>query len=316
MMPGEALAQRFCVFDPMGAQGDAYAAAVDYKTEASRWGVTLELRAYTDDRIAVEDFKAGQCDMVSTLGLRARQFNQFVGTLDAVGALENYVQLRNTLQVLTSPKLENLMVSGNYEVVGVFPMGAGYAFVNDRSINTLAKATGKKIAVMDWDKSQAKLVQRIGAQPVSADVSTFAGMFNNGSVDVVIAPIIAYKPLELYRGLGNKGGIARFPLIQLTMQMVARTDRFPAGYGQKSRTYIFKQVDRALAVIRKEENAVEARHWMYVSRAEREGYVNIMRDARVGLAEEGFYDRRMLSIMKRVRCKASPEEAECAMADE
>lgn len=316
LWPQLSWAQRFCVYDPLGAQGDAYAAAKDFAIEAGRWNVSLELKPYTDDRIAMEDFIAGQCEMASMIGLRSRQFNQFTGSIDAVGAVENYNQLRSVLQLLTSPRIDKLMVSGKYEVAGIFPMGAGYAFVNDRSINTLAKATGKKIAVMDWDKSQAMLVQQIGAQPIAADVATFAPKFNNGSVDVVIAPIIAYKPLELYRGLGDKGAIARYPLIQLTMQMVIYHEKFPAGFGSKSRAYIYKQVDRALAVIRKEENAVPQKHWLYISRTEREGYTNIMRDARSRLAKDGFYDRRMLNLMKRVRCKAEPDEAECTAGDE
>ena len=54
------------------------------------------------------------------------------------------------------------MVNGNYEFAGAVPIGAAYAFVGDRSINTLAKAAGKKVAVFDWDKSQAEMVKIVG----------------------------------------------------------------------------------------------------------------------------------------------------------
>lgn len=311
-----AASARFCVFDPLGTSGDAYAAARDYKTQASRWGIELELKAYTDERIAAEDLKAGQCDMATMTGLRARNFNKFTGSFDSVGALENYAQVRTAMNLLASPRLEPLMKSGDYEVFGMFPLGAGYAFMNDRRINTLAKAAGKKVAVMEWDKSQSTLIQLIGAQPVNADISTFAGLFNNGAVDIVVSPIIAYKPLELYRGLANNGGIARFPLIQVSLQMVGKSSKFPPGYGQKSRAHSVKEIDRAIAVIRREENAVDPKHWMYVSRTERESYVNSMRDARSMLAKDGVYDRRMLNLLKRVRCNANPTEAECSLGAE
>src|SRR5690606_40216704 len=57
-----------------------------------------------------------------------------------------------------------------------------YAFllVNDRSINTVAKAAGKKIAVLDYDEAQKIMVQQVGAQAVSADVTNFGAKFNNG----------------------------------------------------------------------------------------------------------------------------------------
>ena len=73
--------------------------------------------------------------------------------------------------------------------------------VNDRSINNLPKIAGKKIAVFDYDKSQAIMVQKIGAQPVSADITNFAGKFNNGQVDIIAAPAMAIKPLQGNRAM-------------------------------------------------------------------------------------------------------------------
>lgn len=41
-----------------------------------------------------------------------------------------------------------------------------------------------------------------------------------------------------------------------------------------------------------------------------------MREARILLSKDGFYDKRMMGILKRVRCKQDREEAECALTDE
>jgi hypothetical protein len=312
----EARAQIFCVFDPMGTQGQVFAIAKDYQFTARTWGVNLELKAYTDEKIAAEDCKAGQCDGVAITGLRARQFNQFTGSIDAVGAIPDYTTLRKVIELMASPKLAKYMVNGPYEVVGIVPIGAAYPFVNDRRINTLDKAAGKKIAVMEWDKTQAILVQQIGAQPVASDITNFGGKFNNGQVDIIVAPIIVYQPLELYRGLGTKGGIARFPVAQLTGQILIRHEKFPAGFGQRGREFALEQIGRAFGMIRNEERAVKPAYWMHVPLSDRPGYTKLMRTARIQLTKDGFYDKRMMSVLKRFRCSQYPEDAECALTDE
>lgn len=316
MLAGNVQAQLFCVFDPMGTQGQVYAIAKDYQFIARTWGVQIELKAYLDEKIAAEDFKAGQCDGVAITGLRARQFNQFTGTIDAIGAIPDYTVMRKVIELMASPKLAKYMVSGPYEVAGIVPIGAAYPFVNDRRINTLAKAAGKKIAVMDWDKTQAILVQQIGAQPVASDITNFAGKFNNGQVDIIVAPIIVYQPLELYRGLGNKGGIARFPIAQLTGQVLIRHEKFPEGFGQRAREYALGQISRAFGMIRNEERAVNPSYWMNVPMEDREGYVLLMREARLLLMRDGFYDRRMLNILKRIRCVQNPSDDDCTTTTE
>ncbi|HEX6592131.1 MAG TPA: putative solute-binding protein [Moraxellaceae bacterium] len=315
-VPACASAQVFCVYDPMGTQGEVFSVAKDYQFVAKTWGVNIDLKAYTDERVAAEDFKAGQCDGVAITGLRARQFNTFTGSIDAIGAVPDYTIMRKVLDLLASPKLAPLMVSGPYEVAAIIPIGAAYPFVNDRSINTLDKAAGKKIAVLDWDKTQARMVQQIGAQPVASDITNFASKFNNGQVDIIVAPIIVYQPLELYRGLGTKGAIARFPVIQLTGQVLIRHEKFPPGFGQRAREYALGMLNRAFGMIRNEERGVNPAHWMHVPVSDRPGYVKLMREARISMTRDGLYDKRMMSILKRVRCKQSPDDAECAMTDE
>jgi hypothetical protein len=49
-----------CVWDIVGAQGDVFNMMKDYKLAAAKMGVTFDLKPYTDEKIAAEDFKAGQ----------------------------------------------------------------------------------------------------------------------------------------------------------------------------------------------------------------------------------------------------------------
>lgn len=315
--------QKICVFDVLGTQGDVYAMMKDYSLMATKWGADIELKSYTDERVAAEDFKAGQCDGVSLTGLRGRQFNAFTGSLDSIGAIPSYAVMRDVLGLLASPKIAPSMVSGAYEVVGIVPLGAGYLLVNDRAINNLSKASGKKIAVLDYDKSQAKMVQKIGAQPVSSDITNFAGKFNNGQADIVAAPAVAFKPLELFKGLGpvganglTKGGIVRFPIVQITGNIIVHPDKFPAGFGQKSREYVVTQLDRAFNVIKKTEADIPTKYWMDIPDADKPGYVKLMRESRIALTQDGIYDKKMMSLLKKIRCKVDPASFECALTDE
>lgn len=308
--------QTVCVFDLLGTSGDVYAMMRDYALAANGWGAKITLKPYTDERVAAEDFKAGQCDAVALTGMRGRQFNSFIGSIDAIGAVPSNAAARAVMQLVARPQLAADMVQSGYEVAGVTPLGSAYLFVNDRNINTLAKAAGKKIAVLDYDKAQARMVQRVGAQPVSADITTFGGMFNNGQVDIVGAPAVAFKPLELHKGLGSRGAIARFPILQVTGNVIIRQNKFPAGFGQKSREWVAGQLPRAMSMIEKTEKDIPARFWMDIPANDQVGYIKLMREARLELTKEGFYNTKMMSLLKRVRCQQNPSSFECALKDE
>ena len=62
---------RFCIFDIVGTKGDAYTYAKDLALEAKKWNIQVELKVYTDERIAAEDFKAGQYQILG----RARKLS-------------------------------------------------------------------------------------------------------------------------------------------------------------------------------------------------------------------------------------------------
>jgi len=59
---GTCHARTICVFDMAGSQGPVMNSLKEYTLAARSRGVSLSLRAYTDERVAAEDFKAGQCE--------------------------------------------------------------------------------------------------------------------------------------------------------------------------------------------------------------------------------------------------------------
>lgn len=306
------LQRTLCVWDPMGTNGDNFSLMKDYRLAAKDWGVNLKLKAYTDEKIAAEDFRVGQCDAVVITGLRAKPFNTFAGSLESLGAIPSYQHLKIVVSTISGSKAAHLMAQGNYEVAGLLPLGSAYLFLRDRSIDEVGKLAGKKFGVFDYDKSQAQLVHKIGAQAVPSDVSNIATKFNNGVVDVIPMPAVGYRPFELYRGLGVNGGIPDFVVAQAFMQVVLRKDRFPESFGQQSRTYVASQFDRVLTIIQRYEKDIDPKYWLHIPDADRPSYVALMRNARIDLTKNGTYDKRMMTLLKRVRCQIEPMSAECA----
>ncbi|HCL58833.1 MAG TPA: hypothetical protein DHW80_03415 [Acinetobacter sp.] len=308
--------QIVCVFDLVGKNGDVYAVMKDYQLAAKNWGADIELRVNTNEAVVAEDFKAGKCDGISVTGMRGRQFNRFTGSLDAIGAIPDLNLAVKVMQGLASPTFSKLMVQGKYEVAGVIPVGDAFLMVNDRSINTVAKAAGKKIAVLDYDEAQKIMVQQVGAQAVSADVTNFGAKFNNGQVDIIGAPAAVFKPLELHKGLGSKGAIVNYPVLQVTGNIIIRPDKFPAGYGQKSREWVKSQLPRAFGILGKMKADIPSKYWMDIPEVDKLGYQKLMRDSRIDLTKRGIYDKRMMKLLWQFRCKQNPKNFECALQDE
>ncbi len=301
----------FCVWDAVGANGPLYSLMKATKPTALKWGVDLQLKAYTDEKIAAEDFKAGQCDSVLLTSTRTRKFNRFTGTLEALGAIENEKEMRTVIRTLSSPKAAPLLKSGDVEVAGILPAGAVYLFLRDRTVDTVGELQGKKIATFDYDDAAMHMVRYVGASIVGSSSSNFAGKFNNGSVDIAYAPAVAYTPLELYKGLGNNGGVFDFTLAQLTFQILIHPSKFPADYGQKSRDYSVSKLDDAYKIIADAENDIDKKLWIRPSPKDAEGYKAMFRSVRVALRDQGEYDAKMLTLMRKIRCKSNPSHAEC-----
>jgi hypothetical protein len=322
-------AQKFCVYDMLGASGDLFNMAKDYVVAMQRHGVSVELKAYNNEGVAVEDFRAGQCDAVVATAFRTRQFNAAAGSIDTLGATTivrdgkidmaaSYDVVRKLIQTYSSssPMVTKLMVEGNYEVGGILPIGAAYPIVNDRRINTVEALAGKRIASFDYDRAQAIMIQRIGAQPVSADVTNFSTKFNNGNLDMISAPSIDYKPLELYKGIGTKGGMARFPIMILTYQMILNRTKFPDSYGDKSRDYWAGQFDRAMQLVKQADASIPASTWMDLSPENAYKYTLMLRESRIDIAQKGLYDKRGLKVIKKIRCSVNPSDPECSTKSE
>lgn len=306
-------ARTLCVYDPSGANGDAYLTMKDYQVAASAWGVDFTLKPYTNEKTAADDFKAGQCDAAFLTGVRARGFTKFAATVEALGATPSYALLGEAVKLMANPKVAPKLKTGDYETAMVMPMGAVYLMVRDRSWNSIEAIAGKRVATIGFDAAATHMVQLAGASMVSADISTFGGIFNNGAADICYSPATAFKPLELEKGVKDKGGIIRYPIAQLTGQVLIHSSKFTPEFAQASRQYGADNYAKILTISTKSDKGIADKYWIDIDAEARARYDSIFQNVRIKLRDEDkIYDKEMLGLMRRLRCKADATRTECA----
>ncbi len=297
-----------CVFDLLGANGPVFAQMKDYKIAALAWEETFQLIPYVNEAQAVADFKRGKCDAVLLTGTFSREFNRFTGTLDAVGALNSYSQLKTVINSISRKQVEPYLINGNYEVAGILPVGAAFLYVKDRMLvenetDHHEPLSNVKVAIMQDDPVQSELIGFIGATPEHSSLSQMYTKFIEGSVDATYGPAVVYEAMELYRGMQGNGGVIRFPLAQLTLQLIIHQDRFHADYAQQSRDYILSRFDNAVIQARNYENRIDAGKWIEILQIDQDRYHQVFYKTRSSLLEKGVYNGKMLKLMHLVRCK-------------
>lgn len=309
-------AQTICVFDPLGSQGDNYSLMQDYAVAASQWGADIKLKPYPDEKLAAADYKSGKCDGAAMTSIRSRAINEFVGTISSPVGIVNNEQTKTILALMGNPKLAPDMLANGSEVVGVSTLGFAYIVTRDRSVNTIQELARLRFGTLSFDKVQKIVIEKIGGTAVPLEISDIGSKFNSGQVDAVLVPAVAYKPLELNKGAGPKGGIVNYPIALMTFNVLINPDKFPDGYGQKSRTWFVGQINRQMSKVAKTEKSIDPNIWITVAPSNAAGYDKLMRESRVSFTKDGTYDKKMTGIMKKIRCRQDPATYDCAFRDE
>lgn len=321
--------QTICIYDPTGTQGFVYNMMRDYVIAMQRYGADIEVKAYNSEAAVVNDYRTKKCDGFGATAFRTRAFNPTAAAIDSLGVTSilrdgrvdiqsSYEVLRKLVQTYAakSPRVAKLMTRGDHVVAGIMPIGIAYPMVNDRTIDTIEKLAGKRIPAFDYDKAQAIMIRKVGGIPVSATTDNFHTKFNSGETDMIASPTILYKAMELYKGIGNKGGVARFPIMLLTYQMIIDQTKFPEDFGAVSRSYWVQQYDRALQLVRQTDRDIPLATWFDLDPQKAYDYTIMLREARIDIAKQGIYNKRGLKIIKRIRCKINKADPECATTSE
>ena len=312
--------QQVCVFDLLGKAGESYKFLEEWALVSKKWGAQVQLISFQDEDLADKAFQNDKCDAVYMTSMRARTYNKFAGSIDALGGVPSNKIAQKAVEYVLDPRNTKRMTTTlqgeNYEVAGIGLIGSAYIFVKDRSLNTIEKAQGKKFAILHYDRAQRVMVERVGAVPVMSDISNFIKKFNTGEVDVVAAPAYAYKPLEIEKGLGSKGAMLNFPVVNVTADLIVRPERFPAQFGEQSRQWFLQKIPQSFVMVQRLEAAIPSKIKMQLSKEDKEKYQRLLREGRIDLTKQGVYDPGMMRVLKKARCTVERTNFECSLGGE
>lgn len=312
--------QNVCVFDLLGKSGESYKLMEEWALAAKEWQADITLIPFQDEALVDRRLREGKCDAAYMTSMRARNYNKFAGSIDAIGGVTSNAIAQKAISYVLDKRNKHRMVTAqngaNYEVVGIVQIGLAYLFVRDKNLNSIEKVRGTKFAILQYDAAQKIMVESVGAQPIPSEITDFVKKFNSGQVDAIAAPAYAYKPLEIGKGVGEKGAMFTFPVVNVTGDLVARSDKFPADFGIKSRAWFLQQLPQNFAMIKRLEMGVPSKIKMNFSVEDKIKYQKILRDGRLSLTKQGVYDATMMSVLKRARCTVERTNFECTLNGE
>ena len=311
LVDGEIPPRMTCVWDVLGKQGPIYTSTIDQALRMKHYGITMNVAAYTDEQEVVDKLKSGECDTSIMSGAQAKQFNDFTGSIEALGGIPSRKHMKYLMQVLASTHAHKKMRQGNYHIVGVIPIGVNYLFTHDGKKPTLKRTFKGKAAVVNSDVSQKALFDDFGMDVVQGqNTAAVAGAYNLGDADVVMAPLVGYNMFNLGTGLKN-GSIVDYPISQMTLQVVSRVDTIPPEVGQFLREDLFIKLNMLYREVEKNSREVPRNKMFKFSPREEKLLDSKITAIRQQVIAEGGYHKGMMKLQRKIRCKIDKARAEC-----
>ncbi len=103
--------------------------------------------------------------------------------------------------------------------------------------------------------------------------------------------------------------------MQGNTQFVGRWSKLPEGFAQKSREYFVKNFDQTLKFVREAEENIPANLWIPLDDQAKKDYQVQTRRIRIAFRDDHVYDGKMLTLLRKIRCKKDPTLAECTSPD-
>ena len=311
LVDGEIPSRKTCVWDVLGKQGPIYTSAIDQQLRLKHYGITMEVEAYIDEQEVVDKLITGDCDTGIVSGAQAKQFNDFTGSIEALGGVPSRRHMKYLLQVLSSTYAHKKMQQGNFQIVGIIPIGFNYLFTHNGKKPTLKRSFRGKAAIVKDDVSQKALYSAFNMEPVGGNnTAAAAGAYNLADADVIMAPLVGYNMFNLGAGL-RYGSILDYPLSQMTLQVVSRIDRIPPEVGQFLREDLFVKLNMLYREVEKNTREVPRDKMLRLS-AKEEKILDIkIASIREEMTQNGGYNKGMMKLQKKIRCKIDKTLQEC-----
>ena len=311
LIDGEIPPRMTCVWDVLGKQGPIYTAAVDQSLRMKHYGITMDVEAYTDEQDVVDKLKSGECDTSVMSGAQAKQFNDFTGSIEALGGVPSRKHMKYLLQVLASTHAHTKMQQGNYHIVGVIPIGENYLFTHSGKKPTIKRIFTGKASVVGSDVSQKALFDAFGMKIIQEkNTAAAAGSYNLSDADVVMSPLVGYNMFNLGAGL-KYGSIVDYPMSQMTLQVVSRIDTIPLEVGQFLREDMFVKLNMMYREVEKNSREVPRDKMFKFSSREEKILDTKIASIRDEVTKSGGYNKGMMKLQRKIRCKIDKTLQEC-----
>lgn len=315
LVDGEIPSRTVCVWDVLGNKGPIYTATVDQKLRLSHYGIKLEVEAFTNEQDVVDKLRSGHCDTSVMSGAKAREFNDFTASIEALGGGPSRQHMKYLLQVLSSPYAHKKMIQGDFHVVGIIPLGFNYLFTHDSKKPSLKRTLSRNqtAAVIANDASQNALFNAFNIKLLpSMSTASSAGAYNLADADLLMAPLVAYNMFNLGKGLKH-GSIVDYPLSQMTLQIVSRLDTIPLEVGQFLREDMFVKLNMFYRETEKNSREIPKEKIYPLSSRDVRALNARITEIRQQLTQQGDYHPGMMKLQKKIRCKIDKTLQECKM---
>lgn len=301
----------FCIWDPLGKTGPIASAAEDQVLRSLHYGMALNIEIFQNEDELIDRFSDEKsCDAILISGAAALQFNKFVGTIDAVGAYPELKHLQLLAQVLAKPTMAPHLTNEQFTVLGLATLGSKNLYMESAELTPLAAIKKKNIAVNRHDLGATSLIKALGATPKEHGLMAAVQAFADHETPLVISPSIGY--LVLGHGQFDQNVVAnKHPLAQSTVQLIGRTNRFPAGLAQLLREDFLFKFNNYAKRVNKELSHIPTNFWVNSPVSDTLALNNTLRDVRIALRDEGYYDASMLRLARKIRCRYEPTQSEC-----
>ncbi|MBQ0730982.1 MAG: hypothetical protein KBT75_09800 [Oleispira antarctica] len=313
LIDGEIPPRTLCVWDVLGTNGPIYTALLDQQLRFKHYGIELDIEAYINEQDVVDKLKSGHCHTSIMTGAKAREFNDFTGSIEALGGVPSRKHMSYLLQVLASTNAHKKMIQGDYHIIGIIPIGLNYLFTRDGKQPSLARTLNskRKASVVEGDESQSALFNAFNLSVIPGlNTAAAAGAYNLADADLLIAPLVGYNMFSLAAGLKN-GSIVDYPLSQMTLQVVARLDMIPMEVGQFIREDLFVKMNMYYRKVESNTRGVPTEKMYKLSERDENTLGEKIEDIRAQLTREKKYNSSMMKLQKNIRCKIDNTLKEC-----
>ena len=304
-------AQTWCVFDPLGTQGDISRRLQDIRLYALQHKTQLKFDTFKDEKNAIQAFDQNKCSGLVASNFHTYRYNHFMGSTSGIGLISNNRVARMLLQLLTNPNVEKRMLDQNYEVLGMIPIGTAYMIMNTQQISKVSQLKNKTIGILENNPPQLALVQSVSAKPVYVDFATAVDSFKQKKIDILAAPAYGVLPYNLKKEFGESTQVVNFPVAYFAINIVIRPQAYPNGFGHQIRTWFVKNSNVLAAQAMQWENHLPAYYWADISGYEKQGYEALVAKIRNRYVDSGYYDAYFVELIKRLRCLDDPKYLEC-----